>query len=249
MKRHSFIAKLHVGIVVLFLAPVLGVLGQMPGAGGSSAMTAAMSKLFGEIKGFSAKAQAQVLDSSQKEMVSMPMTFEFLDGKIRVQLDMAQMKNANMPPGAVEQLKKMGMSQVISVVRPDKNLAYVIYPDNKVLMSMPLPKEADTKVTRTDLGKETIDGHACAKTKVVISGGKDQSFEATTWNASDLKDFPIQIRAQEKENTSVIHFSNVQLAKPDAQDFEPPAGYTQYNSPQEMMQGMMSKMQDQGQKK
>ncbi len=241
--------KLRVGILGLIVASVAVAHAQVPGAGGPAGMTAAMSKLFGDVKNFSAKAEAQVLDGSQKEMVSMPMDFEFLDGKMRVQIDMGKMKNNNMPPGAAEQLKQMGMANVISIVRPDKNLAYVIYPDNKVLMSVPLPQqEGDTKVTKTATGKETVSGHACTKNNVVISDGKGQNVEAVTWNASDLKDFPVQIRTKDKENTSIIRFSNVQLAKANAADFEPPSGYTQYSSPAEMMQAMMSKMQGQGQK-
>jgi hypothetical protein len=176
----------------------------------------------------------------------MPMDFAFLDGKMRVEIDIAQMKNSSMPPGAAAQLKQMGMSQVVSILRPDKKLAYVIYPESKVMMSMPLPKEEgdekDLKLQKTALGKETIDGHACVKNKVIIPDTKGQNVEATTWNASDLKDFPVQIQTKEKENTSTVHFSKVQFTKPEAKQFDPPEGFTQYNSPQEMMQGIMSKM-------
>jgi len=243
MKKRSLVSKLQVGILGCFLVAGLQVRAQVPGAAGPTGMTAAMSKIFGDIKGFTAKGEAQVLDGSQKEIVKMPMDFEFLDGKMRVQIDMAQMKNSNMPPGAAEQLKQMGMSRVTSIIRPDKNLAYVIYPDNKVLTSMPIPKDEDAKIKKTPGEKETIAGHPCIKTKVVITDAKGQNVEATTWNATDLKDFPIQIQARDKENTSIIRFSNVQLAKPPAENFEPPSGYTQYNSPQEMMAGMMSKLQ------
>lgn len=247
MKNKLFMNRLQVTILGCFFAAIWGVQAQVPGAGGPAGMTAAMSKLFGDVKNFSAKAEAQVLDGSQKEMVKMPMDFTFLDGKMRVQIDMGQMKNSNMPPGAADQLKQMGMANVVSIIRPDKNLAYVIYPDNKVLMTMPLPQqEGDAKIKKTPAGKETIAGHACTKNNVVISDAKGQNLEATTWNASDLKDFPIQIQTKDKENTSIIRFSNVQLSKANASEFEPPAGYTQYSSPAEMMQSMMSKMQGQG---
>ncbi len=217
----------------------------MPGAGGPPGMSAAMSKIFGDIKAFSAKADVRVLDGSQKEMASMPMDFEYLDGKVRVQLDVGQMKSTTMPPGAADQLKQMGMAEVVSIIRPDKTNAYVIYPQNKTLLKMPLPAEdkgQNQKMQKTQLGKETLDGHPCVKNKEVISDGKGQTLEATTWRATDMKDFPIQIQTTENGNTSIVHFAKVQFTKPDAADFEPPAGYTQYNSPQEMMQGMMSKM-------
>jgi len=170
-------------------------LAQVPGVGGPS-LGPAMTKLFGDIPGFSAKANVQVLDNSQKEMVSMPMDFALLDKKIRVDIDMSLAKNASMPPGAAEQLKQMGMAQVVSIIRPDKNLAYVLYPSQKALMTMPLPKQSadagkDAKIKKTELGKETLDGHPCVKYKNVLTDDNGNPVEATTWNASDLKDFPI----------------------------------------------------------
>jgi len=161
-------------------------------------------------------------------------------------LDMEKMKNSTMPAGAAEQLKQMGMAQVVSIIRPDKKQVLMAYPDSKVAMTMPLPKEGDdskdTKLEKTSVGKETLDGHPCVKNKVQIPDAKGKTVDAMTWNATDLKDFPIQIEAKEGENTSTIHFSKIQLTKPDAKQFEVPEGYTQYNSPQEMMQAMMSKM-------
>jgi hypothetical protein len=223
---------------------------QMPGAGAPAGMSAALIKLFGDVKAFTAKAEIQVLDASQKERATMPMDFALLDKMIRVQLDLTQMKSSDMPAGAAEQLKSMGMAQVVSIVRPDKKVAYVIYPEQKMMMTMPLPKsdtdaaEKDTKLQKTALGKETVDGHSCVKNKVLMTDEKGTNVEAITWNASDLKDFPVQIQTQEKENTSIIRFKQVQFTKPDAKQFEVPAGYTQYSSPQEMMQGMMKKMME-----
>jgi hypothetical protein len=226
---------------------ILPAAAQVPGASGPG-MGPAMMKLFGDIQAFTAKANVQVLDDSKKEMVNMPMDFAMLDKKIRIEVDLSQVKNANMPPGTADQLKQMGMAQVISIIRPDKNLAYVVYPGQKALMSVPLPKEtADAatnagKLTKTSLGNETVDGHPCTKNKVVLTDDAGKPVEATTWNASDLKDFPVQIQTSEKESTSLMRFSQVQFTKPDAQQFEPPAGYTVYKSQQEMMQGLMQKM-------
>jgi hypothetical protein len=231
----------------------VGARAQMPGAGGPAGMNAAMAKLFGDLKAFSAKAEVQVLDGSQKEIATMPMDFSLLDGKIRVEMDMTQAKIASMPPGAATQLKQMGMAQVVSIVRPDKKQIFVVYPEQKAVMTMPLGADAatekETKLDKTELGKETIDGHSCVKNKVVIDDGKGQKVEATTWEATDLKKFPIRIQTKDRENSSILNFKNVQFAKPEASSFDPPAGYTQYNSPQELMQSIMSKMTQGGAEK
>src|SRR5436190_20645814 len=176
---------------------------QIPGAGDAGGMTAALTKLFGDVTAFTAKAQVQVMDSTNKEIANMPMDFTLLDKKIRVEIDLTQTKNASMPPGAATTLRQMGMAQVISLVRPDKKLVYIIYPDQKAMITMPLPDEdldvaaKNSKTSKTPLGKETVDGHPCVKNKVVITSEKGEVLEATTWNAIDLQDFPLQIQTKE----------------------------------------------------
>jgi len=245
MQHLLFKAKLR--LVILFLAS-LSAFAQIPGGDSPAGIGVAMTKLFGDTKAFTAKADVQVLDKAQKATMSMPMDFALLDDKIRVEIDMTQMKKKDMPAGATEQIKKMGMAQVISIIRPDRKLIYVIYPDQKCLLTMPLSaEEAEAavkmpKIEKTAVGKETIDGHACVKNKVVITDDKGQKVEATTWNATDLKDFPVQIQSTEKENTSVVRYKQVQFVKPDVHQFEPPVGYTHYSDQAELMQGLVKKM-------
>jgi hypothetical protein len=74
---------------------------------------------------------------------------------------------------------------------------------------------------------------------VVGGGEKGSSLEATTWNASDLKDFPIQIQTEEKGNTTLMRFRQVQLAKPEAKDFELPTGYKEYQDQQQLINGVI----------
>lgn len=211
-------------------------------------MNASLTKLFGETKAFSAKASVRVLDSTQKETVSMPMGFALLDQQVRVEVNMAAMTNRDMPPGAADQLKKMGMATVTSIIRPDKKMVYVIYPEAKVLMTMPMSKaDADSayaapKLTKTETGKETVDGHPCVKNKVVLTQDDGQKIEATTWNATDMKDFPVQIQTQDQGNSSFILFRQINFDKPEAKQFDPPTGYTEYSSPAELMQAMVKRM-------
>jgi len=235
------------GSFLAFCLVAFVTLAQVPGSGGPAGMSAAITKLFGDIKSFTAKADVQVLDSSQKEIATVPMDFSLLDKSIRVEMDLTQTKNRNMPPGIADSLKKVGMAHVISIISPAKKSAYVLYPDQKLLLQMSLPKaEADAvdkppKIEKTAEGKETIDGHPCTKYKVVITDEKGEKLDAFTWNASDLNDFPIQIQTKEKEDTSFIRFSQVKFTSLDPALFEPPADYAQYNNPQDLMQAAMKK--------
>ena len=86
------------------------------------------------------------------------------------------------------------------------------------------------------------------KNKVAIIFDQGEPLEAITWNATDLREFPVQIQTKEKENTSFVRFKQVQFTKPDSSLFEPPTGYAQYNDPQDLMQGIMKKAMESGKK-
>lgn len=256
MKTSKFIFAAIV-VPALLLTNALTCQAQFPG-GSAGGFNAALVKLFGDVTAFSAQTDVRVLDKTQKETMSLPMEFAMLDSKIRVSLDLTQMKSTDMPPGTADALKQMGMARVISLVRPDKKLIHIIYPDQKCYLNMDLPaeetaaadKDKQGKMEKTALGKETLDGHPCVKNKVVVAGAdKGQNIEATTWNASDLKDFPVQIQTEDKGNTTIMHFKQVQLAKPDAKDFEPPTGYKEYKDQQELMLGVMKNSAPAGDKK
>lgn len=252
---HKSMKTKYYSVMAAALFAGFGAGAQLPGGGAPAGLSTAMIKLFGNITAFSARADVQVLDKDGKEITSAPMDFALLDEKVRVKIDLAQMKNKDMPEGAAATLKQMGMAQVISIIRPDQKLIYLIYPEQKCFTTMPMPKEeaeaaAKTpKIEKTAAGKETIDGHECLKNKGHVTDDKGQTLEFTTWEAKDLKGFPLQIKTTEKENTSIIRYKQVQFAKPDAAQFEAPTGYTKYNDMQELMQGMMKKMLSGGEAK
>jgi hypothetical protein len=211
---------------------------QMPDAAGG--MNSAMIKLFGDSMSFTAKADVQVLNSNRVEWLRMPTSFAGADAKIRVDVDFGQLKSRAIDAATISTFKKMGVDHVISVIRPEKKLTYIIYPGAQSFAAIPLSNEdaqfASQKVEKTALGRETIDGHPCVKNRSVVKSPKGVVLiQATTWNASDLKDFPIKIETTENGNTTVLHFQQVSLVKPEAKLFEPPAGYKQYSNPGDLM--------------
>ena len=239
---------LPLSVIAVFLvssSPLLQA--QVPG-GSSTPMNAAMLKMFGKNTNFTAKAEVRMLDDSQKETMCLSFGMALLDGKMRAVMDMSQIKNAMMTPQMLAQMKQMGADRTIYVVRPDLKANYIIYPSLKAYAQMPMSdadKQAlgkEPRIKTTPLGKETIDGHPCVKNKVVVTDEKGQSQEATVWNATDLKDFAIQMQIKETNSNVIMKFKDVQLGKPNAQEFEPPAGFTKYQSIQEIQQVMMEKM-------
>jgi hypothetical protein len=226
-------------------------LAQMPG-GSPGGVNAALTQLFGKHNTFTAKAQMQALDKDKAEIASGPLDFAMLDGNVRVDVDISQLKSKQMPAEALASLKQLGMEKIASVFRADKKVMYLIYPSLKICLDSPLPKEESDsiahppKFTTTEIGKETLDGVAVVKNKIGYADAKGEEHNAYTWNAPSLKGFPLQIQTEEKGNTLILRLSDVKLSKPDAKLFDLPAGYEKYADMQAMMQAVMKKMMGAG---
>ena len=205
-----------------------------------------MAKLFGENKAFLADAEMEV--KMQDGAISMPGKIAFLDGKTRFEMDATKMKGGNVPPQAAEQMKQMGMAEMISISRPDKKESYIIYPGLKSYAAAPESEgsgatkdspEPDLK--RTELGKETVDGHPTTKYKVIIKDDEGKEHESTVWAATDMKDFPIKIESVNDGMPSTVLFKNVRLEKPEASLFEPPTDFQRYTDVGTMVREQMMK--------
>ena len=207
-------------------------------------VNAAMLQMFGDTKAFTAKAEARILDKDQKEVSSLPLTMALRDGKLRAEMDLSEVKYGAIPPEASAMMKQAGMDKMISVVRPDKKATIISYPGLKSYAEVPFSENeaAGEKAEFTDVGKETIDGHPCAKKKITSRDSKGRPQEAFVWQASDLKNFPVQMQMAQRKNTLIVKFQPPKLEQPDAALFDTPATYTKYNSVQELMQAAMMKM-------
>jgi len=211
-----------------------------------------VGRLFGDHKQFSATLELEAHDGRAGD-TTLPGRLSYSDGKSRFEMDMSKMKNSNMPPGAADQMKAMGMAQMVVIARPDKKLNYMVYPDLKAYAEMPAPDSetpeavAKYQMQATELGKETVDGHPCVKNKVVVTDGQGKTHESTVWNATDLKDFPVKIEMVERNTRVVMNFKDIKLAKPEAKIFDAPDGLKKYDNVMTLMQTeMMKRMGEQG---
>jgi hypothetical protein len=210
------------------------------GAGGSAA---AMEKLYGSNQTFSATLLMQVSNSISPVTMSGKMSFDH--GNSRTEVNMADMKGGGIPAEAMAQMKSIGLDRMVTISQSGKKVVYVIYPNAQVYAEMTpadsLSATNDSQVVITEVDKETMDGHPCIKNNAVITdqmGGKHQFI---LWNATDLKNFPVKIEMNEQGNAITVSYQDVGFAKPDASSFNPPTGYTKYDSVPEMMQSVMMK--------
>jgi hypothetical protein len=221
--------------------------GGMGGPGGAQ-ISAAMTKLFGENQAFSATLQNEV-QMAQGETISMPGKIAFDSGKSRFEMNMSEAKGSAMPPQAVAQMKSMGMDNMITISRPDKNLAYIVYPGLKAYAEMQdtnSPSQTGLKMEKTELGKETVEGHPAVKSKATVTDDKGKTHEFTVWNATDLKNFPVKIETTEQGTAVTMLFKDVKFTKPEASLFDPPTDFKKYDNIMEMMQQEMMKRMGNG---
>ncbi|HXS69413.1 MAG TPA: hypothetical protein VN761_11250 [Candidatus Polarisedimenticolia bacterium] len=226
------------GVLLVSLAALfqtLTALAQLPGAG----MNSAMVRLFGDNISFTTRADVQVFNDKNQVWLQMPSVMASTDGKMRIDVDLGLLHSSALPANIVAYYKKLGMDRVISVTRPDKKALFIIYPRAQSYAVMPLANE-DTqagaeKLERKPLGKETIDGHPCVKNLSTVKTLKGTPLmQAVTWNATDLKEFPLRIETKENGNTTVMRFQQVNLNKPDPRLFDAPASYKQFMNPADL---------------
>jgi hypothetical protein len=237
MKKPIFRDALPLVLLVVFLNS-LPALAQMPDAAGG--VNSAMIKLFGDHLGFTARADVQVFNSNRVMWFQMPSAFAAAETKFRVDVDLKLARSSTIKPATIATFKQLGLDRVTSVIRPDKKAIYIIYPGAQSYANMPIANEdaelATQRVEKKALGRETIDGHACIKNLSTVKSPKGVVLlQATTWNAADLKEFPVKIETRENGSTTVMHFQQITLGHPDPKLFEPPAGYKQYGNPQDLL--------------
>ena len=236
-------------VIALGLAPAFAQFG--PRGGGAPQgphFGGAMDQLFGTHQAFSAALEFQTTDASSNTII-MPGKLSLAGGKSRFEMNLSEMQNTNMPAEATAMMKSMGMDTLISISRPDKKLAYLIYPGLSSYAEMPPSDKsastdaADYKVETKELGRETVEGHSCIKNQVMVTDKDGTTHESTVWNAADLQNFPVKIVTTEQGQLSTMLFKKISFAPPAADIFEVPTGFTKYASVQTMMQTeMMKKM-------
>lgn len=216
---------------------------------------AAMTRLFGDIQAFSARAELRVLDRSGKESLVVPLAFALSDRKVRMDIEMTQMKGPQVQADQVNGMKQMGMDRLACVILPQKNTMQIVFPTLAAYVEMPLPDEEAAalntkfKIDKKLLGNETVEGHPCARNRVLMTDDRGQKVEFIVWNASDLKDFPLQAQMNDSGSNVIIRYRNVQLDKPDPRQFETPASYKKHKDFLELMQAAAARQNEAAPKK
>lgn len=210
---------------------------------------AGLAEIFGKDKSFSAVAHTTIKGAGGNDM-QIEMSYAVLEGKVRTEMDMTKAQGGMMSPQAAAMMKQMGMDKSITIMLPEKHKGYVVFPGMKAYCDLPMgasssSTESNTppKTVKTEVGKETLDGHPCVKYKVVVTPEGGTPVTMFVWQATDLKEYPIQTEV-DAGNGGVVttRFQDINQTKPSASLFEPPSDYKHYSNQQEMMMNAMGAM-------
>ncbi|MEY4386152.1 MAG: hypothetical protein RLY20_1435 [Verrucomicrobiota bacterium] len=211
-------------------------------------LTAALIRLLDGIPGFTAHLDLRQLDAKGVETLNAPMQFSFLDAKLRGEIDITKLKAKEMPALAGSAAKSVGMDTMVMIIRPDLHESQQFYPAFKACVYAPIgddelvPLKKPVKVAKKPAARETVDGHACVKNKVTITDADGVRYEADVWFASDLKNFPLKVKAVDGSGSLELHFSHVKFEKPEAKVFDLPSGTAKYDDPADLSQAVLKKL-------
>jgi hypothetical protein len=214
---------------------------------GSSPMSDSTQQLFGSNQVFSATLSFDIHTKGKDQPMTVSGKLFFDNGNSRFEMDMTEITGGQLESADVAQMKTLGLDRMAVISVPDKKAAFLIYPNVQSYVEITV-QDADStatnrnfKIETSELGNETVDGHACVKNKVTVMDKQGILHEFTVWNATDLNNFPIQIQ-QTQQNTRVsIAFKDISFSKPDAGLFAAPPGFTRYGDAQTLMQQAVMK--------
>lgn len=241
----ALLAALCLGALAINTFTAAGQGGPFMGIGSGPRFDGHMAKLFGEHRQFSCGLEVEAKPADRPDGIAMPGRLSYADGKSRLEMDLTKLKGAMMPPAMLDQLKALGMAELAIITRPADGTSVLVYPGLKSYApvgngSKPAPPDKFTMATK-ELGRESVDGQDCAKNQVTVTGPDGKKFEATVWNASGLKGFPVRVRSEEGGVPFTIHFREIKFEAPAAALFTAPASFTKYDDAQSLMRGVLMK--------
>lgn len=192
-------------------------------------LAAALSQFFSDTRAFTAGVEMSI-GGDGGEAMKLPFGVAMADGKMRWELNLANVKSAELPPEAINGIKDMGMDCLFFIYQPSKPLT-LGFPGMKSFVEMPVPKpegvqqqaaEKAGRLEKKEIGRETIAGQPTVKYSMKVPGDDGT---ATVWQATNLQNLPVKIAIAKGQQNYQFQLSNVRLAQPDAAYFAVPAGF------------------------
>lgn len=137
-------------------------------------------------------------------------------------------------PGKERREQAIGELKQVFITRKDKNVAWVVMPEQKMYMEMPFAQAKENemdlssyKVDQTPVGEETVEGVKTTKSKVVMTGPDGANLDGFLWTTADGITMKIDAVARGKGEKSRMKMTlkNLKVGKQNPALFEIPPGY------------------------
>ncbi len=187
-----------------------------------------------------------LLFSSSSVLAAQPDNFTATMVSSGMEIPMARM-------GAKSRIENPGMKDVVTISLGDVKKTIMMNKATKTFFEQPMQErenapnayDPEMVIEKKKVGSDTIDGHPCIKYEAVFyrKSKPEEKYNATLWEAQDLKDFNIQTEMTLPPNPKypgsggkmVMKFKDIKLGAAKASLFEVPGDYTKVNSMQEVM--------------
>jgi hypothetical protein len=126
---------------------------------------------------------------------------------------------------------------IINILRPDKMLVWIIMPQQKAYMEMPINQGTQQQMMTTltekqkakmkKVGSETIDGYACEKYETTVNH-QGKSMKVYTWIATDLG---VPIKVVSEDGSFSMEYKDIKPMQLADSQFEAPEGYKKVKMP------------------
>jgi len=113
------------------------------------------------------------------------------------------------------------------------------------------PISSGARVTNIVIGTGTensapkkVGGHQCEQEQVIVASSDGSATVFHIWRAVDLRGFAVRIDSATNSTFLSLNFSSVRLEIPSGELFQPPDGFTKYDSAEAMMNELMARQQN-----
>jgi len=233
--------------IFLLLISALIAVAQLP-PGDPSGLNPALARLFVDFPGFSARAYVRVQEKNDEKSLQVPLDFQFLEGNMRAEIDMTQVRSKELPRDFLSNLKQIGMDRIITLMQSERRETAVIYPGLQAVVRLPSATPTNgvarppPPLKKKRLSTETVDGHSCEKYRVTLADSSGESQEALVWEAKDLKNFPVQIQMKRGTTSVWVLYREIKMERPDPQVFEIPKGSREFDNVQKVMEEAVKRL-------
>ncbi len=238
-------------VAILALASVIGTRSNAQGLpGGNIGFNATVAMLFNDIPAFSANVESALTNKQDNTRMTMPMRMLKRDDQFRLEVDLTKIKGSSSIVQSLAAIQNIGMARMASIVSTKNKEMLVMFPELKFYTKVALSEvdvpTGDYKVAKKAGGKETIDGQPCVRQQVTLTSTDGKKTEATTWEATALKNFPIRMLFRPEGSSMAMNFGSVELAAPPADSFAAPKDYKAFDNISSLMQEAMTQVMKRG---